>query len=181
METPTAAPVGSIPTRSRHFRVAALAFGLCACGASALAGQDSVAVRRDSVPVAVDSADTTALRRPSPTGALLKSLILPGLGQITLGRKLTAAVFLAAEGATLGMVIKTQRDINRAEAAGDLATAEDKKRTREDWLVYMGINHVASALEAYVSAHLWDFPGELQFRAAPGGFAAGASVPVRFR
>jgi hypothetical protein len=128
-----------------------------------------------------DTADTTALRRPSPTGALLKSLILPGLGQITLGRKLTAVVFLAAEGATLGMVIKTQRDIDRAEAAGDLATVEDKKRTREDWLVYMGINHVASALEAYVSAHLWDFPGELQLRAAPGGFAATASVPVRFR
>jgi len=94
---------------------------------------------------------------------------------------LTAVVFLAAEGATLGMVIKTQRDIDRAEAAGDLATVEDKKRTREDWLVYMGINHVASALEAYVSAHLWDFPGELQLRAAPGGFAATASVPVRFR
>jgi hypothetical protein len=79
------------------------------------------------------------------------------------------------------MVIKTQREINRAEAAGDLATVEDKKRTREDWLVYMGINHVASALEAYVSAHLWDFPGELELRAAPGRFSASASIPLRIR
>ena len=149
-----------------------------------LAAQDSSAVRADSAratAAVADTADSTARRRPSPTAALLKSLVIPGLGQITLGRKLTAAVFLAFEGATLGMVIKTQRDINRAEAAGDLATVEDKKRTREDWLVYMGINHVASALEAYVSAQLWDFPGELQIRAGPGGFAASASIPVRVR
>ena len=189
METPPAAPVGSIPTRSRHFRIALALLALSVAGAPGAAAQDSSAVRRDSaaaldtavVAAPADSADSAARRGPSPTGALLKSLIVPGLGQITMGRKLTAAVFLAFEGATLGMVIKTQREINRAEAAGDLATVEDKKRKREDWLVYMGINHVASALEAYVSAHLWDFPGELELRAAPGGFSASASIPLRIR
>jgi hypothetical protein len=186
METPPAAPVGSIPTRSRHAPLVLALLLLSVGGVPAAAAQDSSAVRRDSA-AALDTAataagaDSAARRGPSPTGALLKSLILPGLGQITMGRKLTAAVFLAFEGATLGMVIKTQRDINRAEAAGDLATVEDKKRTREDWLVYMGINHVASALEAYVSAHLWDFPGELELRAAPGGFSASASIPLRIR
>ena len=160
---------------------------LCTAGAGRSAAQDSTAARTDSAAPIPDSlasavpADSASRRGPSPTGALLKSLIVPGLGQITMGRKLTAAVFLAFEGATLGMVIKTQRDINRAEAAGDLATVEDKKRKREDWLVYMGINHVASALEAYVSAHLWDFPGELELRAAPGGFSASASIPLRIR
>ena len=184
METPPAAPVGSIPTRSRHFRLVLTLLALCTVGAGRSAAQDSTAARTDSaapMPDSVASADTASRRGPSPTGALLKSLIVPGLGQITMGRKLTAAVFLAFEGATLGMVIKTQRDINRAEAAGDLATVEDKKRKREDWLVYMGINHVASALEAYVSAHLWDFPGELELRAAPGGFSASASIPLRIR
>ena len=185
METPPAAPVGSIPTRSRHFCLGLVLLALVAAGATRAEAQDSALVRTDSARAALvaaaDTADSTARGRPSPTGALLKSLIVPGLGQITLGRKLTAVVFLAFEGATLGMVIKTQREINRAEAAGDLATVADKKRTREDWLVYMGINHVASALEAYVSAHLWDFPGELQIRAAPGGFSAGASIPLRVR
>ncbi len=185
METPPAAPVGSIPTRSRHFRLVLVLLALAASGATRAEAQDSALVRPDSAGAALvaaaDTADSTARRGPSPTGALLKSLIVPGLGQITLGRKLTAVVFLAFEGATLGMVIKTQREINRAEAAGDLATVADKKRTREDWLVYMGINHVASALEAYVSAHLWDFPGELQIRAAPGGLSAAASIPLRVR
>ena len=185
METPPAAPVGSIPTRSRHFCPGLVLLALVAAGATRAEAQDSALVRTDSARAALvaaaDTADSTARGRPSPTGALLKSLIVPGLGQITLGRKLTAVVFLAFEGATLGMVIKTQREINRAEAAGDLATVADKKRTREDWLVYMGINHVASALEAYVSAHLWDFPGELQIRAAPGGFSAAASIPLRVR
>ena len=185
METPPAAPVGSIPTRSRHFCPGLVLLALVAAGATRAEAQDSALARADSARAALvaaaDTADSTARGRPSPTGALLKSLIVPGLGQITLGRKLTAVVFLAFEGATLGMVIKTQREINRAEAAGDLATVADKKRTREDWLVYMGINHVASALEAYVSAHLWDFPGELQIRAAPGGFSAAASIPLRVR
>lgn len=184
-EAPPAAPVGSIPTRSRHFCPGLVLLALVAAGATRAEAQDSALVRADSARAALvaaaDTADSTARGRPSPTGALLKSLIVPGLGQITLGRKLTAVVFLAFEGATLGMVIKTQREINRAEAAGDLATVADKKRTREDWLVYMGINHVASALEAYVSAHLWDFPGELQIRAAPGGFSAAASIPLRVR
>jgi hypothetical protein len=193
MEASLAAPVGSIPTRSRHLirlvrearvavRLALTPLMLPVLLAPRLAAQDSTAVRPDSL--AADTLavpDTTVRKGPSPTGALLKSLIIPGLGQITLGRKLTAVVFLAFEGATLGMVIKTQRDINRAEAAGDLATVADKKRAREDWLVYMGINHVASALEAYVSAHLWDFPGELQIRAVPGGVGAAASIPMRIR
>ena len=57
----------------------------------------------------------------------------------------------------------------------------EKSRKREDWLVLMGVNHVLSGLEAYVSAHLWDFPGDLQIQALPGGVRAAASIPLRLR
>ena len=46
----------------------------------------------------------------------------------------------------------------------------------------LGVNHLLSAMEAYVSAHLWDFPGDLNIQAAPGGgVAGGVSIPVRVR
>ena len=179
METPRAAPVGSIPTRSRHFTTALLVALAVAGTASGVIAQDSIPAPADTV--RPDSAVAAARRGPSPTGALLKSLLVPGLGQLSLGRELTAAVFVAFEGTALTMVIRTQRDIDRAEAAGDSALAQSRRRRREDWLVYMGVNHVASALEAYVSANLWDFPGELQVRVVPGSVGASASIPVRFR
>jgi hypothetical protein len=119
---------------------------------------------------------------PSPTGALLKSLMLPGLGQLSLGRELTAGVFIAIEAGTLAMVVKSQRDLNAANELGDQVAIDDAKRKREDWLVLMGLNHALSALEAYISAHFWDFPADLDLRAVPGGgFSAGATVPFRLR
>ncbi|HEU4830010.1 MAG TPA: hypothetical protein VFT04_12520 [Gemmatimonadales bacterium] len=152
-----------------------------------LAAQDSAAVARPDTLAAL-SPDTTQVdssRAPSPAGAMIKSLLVPGLGQITLGRKLTAAVFVAFEGAALAMVLKSQRELNDARTASggeETPLVVEKKRKREDWLVLMGVNHVISGLEAYVSAHLWDFPGELQIQALPaGGVRAGASIPLRLR
>ncbi len=160
---------------------------------STLAAQDSAAVARpdsaavipaDSLAALADPGAVDSSRAPSPTGAMIKSLLIPGLGQITLGRKLTAAVFVAFEGAALAMVIKSQRELNDArEASGGEETplVTEKIRKREDWLVLMGVNHVLSGIEAYVSAHLWDFPGDLQIQAVPGGVRAAASLPLRIR
>jgi hypothetical protein len=36
---------------------------------------------------------------------------------------------------------------------------------------------LSTALEAYVSAHLWDFPDDLDFRTVPGGVAGRLSLP----
>jgi len=165
-----------------------LLFALLLCAAP-LAGQDvapparpvadSARVPRDSLRVAADS-----LGRPSATAALLKSLILPGLGQLGLGRELTAAVFIAFEAGAVAMVVKSQRNLDRAENAPvpDPGLIDQRKRRREDWLVVLGINHVASAIEAFVSANLWDFPADLEIRAVPGGgMGFSASIPVRIR
>ena len=63
----------------------------------------------------------------------------------------------------------------------DSSVITAKKRSREDWLVLLGFNHLMAGLEAYVSAHLWDFPGDLKIRATPGSVGASAVIPIRFR
>ncbi len=199
METPPAAPVGSIPTRSRHRRAFSLrdrphvtcrlrrsAAGLALLGTLAaaapvgrLAAQDSAAaaVRADSArPRALD----TLAVRTSPMGAFWRSFLLPGWGQARLGRKLTGGLFVAWEGTTLGMSIKTRHELAYLRRTNS-ARAEDKRREHEDWLVLLAFNHVFAGLEAYVSGHLSDFPGDLHLQAFPGGFGGTISVPFRLR
>ena len=59
--------------------------------------------------------------------------------------------------------------------------ANSKRREHEDWLVLLAFNHLFAGLEAYVGAHLADFPGDLRIRAVPGAVGASLSVPVRLR
>jgi hypothetical protein len=149
--------------------------------ASAAGAQDSTTtappLTGDTVQRAAPAVATG--HKPSATGNMLKSLVVPGWGQLSLGRELTALVFIAGEAGTLTMVIKSQKDLNRARDAGDADLIDQYTRKREDWLVYMGINHVLSALEAYVSAKLWDFPGDLDLQVTPGGLGAAARIPIR--
>jgi len=169
------------------------------CGllaAAPLAAQDSTSVvppRPDSIlPPASDSAasavnattaavDSIPLIRPpvSAMGGFWRSLLIPGWGQAKLGRKTAGAFFIAAEGVTLGMVLTTSSQLNYLKATNS-GSVDSKKQQQEDWLVLLGLNHLLAAMEAYVSAHLWDFPGDLSIQAAPHGGVAGAvSVPVR--
>lgn len=141
--------------------------------------QDSTAARPPADTTHLATPDAVGLHKPSATGNMLKSLVLPGWGQLSLGREVTALVFIAGEAGTLTMVIKSQKDLNRARDAGDTELIDKYTQKREDWLVYMGINHVLSALEAYVSAKLWDFPGDLDLQVAPGGIGATARIPIQ--
>jgi hypothetical protein len=152
--------------------------GLMLAVTVACAQDSTTAVPAAADTVQLETPDLTAGHKPSATGNMLKSLVVPGWGQLSLGRELTALVFIAGEAGTLTMVIKSQKDLNRARDAGDAELVDQYTRKREDWLVYMGINHVLSALEAYVSAKLWDFPGDLDLQVAPGGVGAGARIPI---
>jgi hypothetical protein len=154
---------------------------LLCLAAAPLSAQDSTRAAAPPVDTSGTSADSAILHRPSATGNMLKSLLVPGWGQLSLGRELTALIFIAGEAGTATMVVKSQRDLNRARDAGETALKDTYHQKREDWLVYMGINHVLSALEAYVSAKLWDFPPDLDLRAGPEGISAGASIPIRIR
>lgn len=171
-ETPPAAPVSSILTRSRHLgRRCALVAGLLAA-AGPMAAQDTL----DVVPQP-EVADS--LFRPiSPMGAFWRSFLLPGWGQARLNRKLTGGIFVAWEGVTLGMSLKTRRELAYLRRTGS-ARADNKRQEHEDWIVLLVFNHLFAGLEAYVSAHLADFPGDLRLEAVPGGFGGAVSIPVR--
>src|SRR5262249_22615665 len=116
-----------------------------------LYAQDSTRVRTDSAA----AADTLPKRPLSPMGAFGRSLLIPGWGQAKLGRRLTGGLFVAWEGVTLGMVLKTSHELSylRRTQSGRV---EAKRGERQDWLILLGFNHLFSGLEAYVSAHLWD-------------------------
>jgi hypothetical protein len=161
-------------------RALALAMTLAAGAAPALAAQDSLppvaAPLADSVSQAVAPADS--VRRPvSPMGAFWRSLLVPGWGQAALDRKLAAALFIGWEGVTLGMALKADQAVGQLGASG-AGSLDAKRQEREDWLVLLGFNHLMAALEAYVAAHLWDFPGDLSVRKVPGGFGAAVRLPL---
>jgi hypothetical protein len=182
MEAPSVAPVGSIPTRSRHARLVfgsyLLAFILLVAGVSTpLEAQDSARVRPRATPAAVRP-DTLSRQYISPMNALWRSLLVPGWGQARLNRKLAGGMFVAWEGVTLGMSLKTRRELRYLRRTNS-ARGNDKRQEHEDWIVLLAFNHLFSGLEAYVSAHLADFPGDLRIEAMPGGVGAGLSLPIR--
>lgn len=131
-------------------------------------------------PAPAPQADTTAPGRLRPLPAFLHSLAIPGWGQSKLDRKLTAALFVAWEGVTLGMALKAAGEVRYLERAGaDSARLHDKRQERQDWLILLAFNHLFSGLEAFVSSQLQDFPSDLRLRALPRGVGLEASVPVR--
>jgi hypothetical protein len=149
---------------------------------------DTTAV--DTVPSAVGGVPDTvppvvsdSLRRPvSPFGAFWRSFLIPGWGQLKVGRKITAGLFVVTEGITLGMSIKANRDLGYLRRIGaDSADIAAKARAREDWYVLLVVNHLLAGLEAFIAAQLLDFPAELHVERAPGRVDAGVSVPIRFR
>ncbi len=182
-EAPCAAPVGSIPTRSRH-RVLQAALLLVLSGP--LAAQDSTAVAPDSIPAdsispAATVPDSLAARPIKPLGAFWRSLLVPGWGQLKVGRKVTAGLFVVTEGITLGMSLKANQDLGYLRRIGaDSAAIAAKVRTREDWYVLLAVNHLLAGLEAFIAAHLLDFPAELRVERAPGRLDAGVAIPLRF-
>jgi hypothetical protein len=57
------------------------------------------------------------------------------------------------------------------------ANVGEKRQQVQDWVVLWIFNHLFAGAEAFVSAHLQDFPKDLKLRAAPGSI--GVSLPLR--
>ncbi len=113
-----------------------------------------------------------------PLVAFFRSLIVPGWSQALLGRRLTAGLFLAVEGISLGMYLKAARELKYLEAT-ESPGLDGKQQERQDWLILLGFNHLFAGLEAFVSSHLWDFPDDVRLRAAPEGLGIRLSMPIR--
>ena len=146
----------------------------------ALAAAPSLRLTAQTPPEALPRVQTPTdtLHQVGPVGALWRSLLLPGWGQAATGRQVTGALFVAWEGTTMYMTLKAQQEANYFKAAGS-PNLKSKRQEVQDWLVLWGFNHLFSGAEAFVSAHLRDFPTDLKLRAFPGG--VGISLPLPHR
>ena len=145
---------------------------------------DPTAVRAaepDSAPPPPTRGDSIRPRPPvSPTGAFLRSLVLPGWGQARLNRNVTGGLFVAFEGLAAAMVWKSQWQLDFARTRDKFV--KEHRQEREDWITLLVFNHLFSGAEAYVSAHLYDFPVALKIERLPGGVTGfGVTVPLRVR
>ena len=159
-----------------------LAITVLSLVAATARAQDSTTAR----PATVDSARPSirpsasdSVRRPTtPTAAMFRSFLLPGWGQATYGRKVTAGVMMGFEGLSVGMLLKVKSDERYIQDTHS-TKLKDKHQQEQDWITLIVFNHLMSGLEAYVSAHLFDFPGDLQMRALPGGgMGMGVTLPL---
>jgi len=117
-------------------------------------------------------------RHVGPVGALWRSLLIPGWGQAVTGRHVTGALFAVWEGTTMYMTLKAQQEADYFNAAG-APNLDAKRQEVQDWLVLWGFNHLFSGAEAFVAAHLRDFPKDLKVRAVPGGIGISLPLPQR--
>jgi hypothetical protein len=136
-----------------------------------LSAQDTSVINRPAVLVV--RPDTSNQIRPM--NAFWRSLVMPGWGQSATGRHTTGAIFVMWEGVTAMMTLKAQQEANYMKQIGS-ANLKAKRQEVQDWLVLWVFNHLFSGAEAYVSAHLQDFPADLKIQAFPGGI--GISLPL---
>lgn len=131
-----------------------------------LAAADSIVDSGPATPVSFAAlADTL-----TPRGALLRSAILPGWGQLRNGKHAKAALFAGAAGGFLTAAILDVRAVRRAplpEAADGADEKLAKERAKEKLVarrntrfLYFFIAATLSALDAFVDTHLADFGDE---------------------
>ncbi len=118
---------------------------------------------------------TDTAHRIRPMGAFLRSLLVPGWGQAATGRRVSGALFATWEGVSAMMTLKAQSEMHYLKETHS-ANLAAKRQEVQDWIVLWVFNHLFAGAEAFVSAHLQDFPKDLKIRAFPGGL--GISLPV---
>ncbi|MEO5799955.1 MAG: hypothetical protein ABIS00_11005 [Gemmatimonadales bacterium] len=149
---------------------------LLASGAP-LAAQDTTAATPAARRAPVAVADSAPMRH-KPLNYFFRSLAIPGWGQASLDRKLTGGIFMAFEGIALGMALKANYELRYLQRTNSLRV-EGKRAEKQDWFFLVGVNHLFAALEAFVSANLYDFPGDLRMRPLPGGrTGVGMTLPL---
>jgi len=113
--------------------------------------------------------------RLKPFAAAWRSLVIPGWGQAALGRDVAGVVLASWEGVTMMMTLKARQELHYVEQSGS-GNVQAKRQQAQDWLILWIFNHLFAGAEAFVSAHLQDFPKELHVQPLPGGI--GISVPI---
>jgi len=149
-------------------------------------------------------ADTIPQEFPSPRGAFLRAVVVPGWGHFHTGEYTRGAVYASLQSTSWFMLVKTigrlndvkDRDARLTRLAVDslaVAMAADsllaeqlenpqayenallsypglrnarglvsaRKQQRQDWITYTLFFTFAAGVDAYVTAHLKDFPADI--------------------
>ena len=107
----------------------------------------------------IQAADTTAVqpKGKSPSGALLRSLVVPGWGQLYNGKYLKALIYAGAQlSFAYAAHVQNNRYLHYKNLDNDdLAEFYKDDRNRMLWWIF-GVT-LLSMGDAYVDAHLWNF------------------------
>lgn len=143
----------------------------------------------------LDSAGLPAPQGPpiSPTRALLQSLAIPGWGQASLDRNTAGGLFVALEVTSIAMLVQSKKQLSIArEAARDsifdpgtggyvahplAVRVRSRKRAVEDWTALLVFSHLIAAADAFVAAHLWDVPVQVEGHAGERGATITTRIP----
>ena len=133
---------------------------------------------RDTTHTAVPTGSTVpdTSRFMKPGAAAWRSLVLPGWGQAATGHHVAGAMFVTWEGVTMMMTLRAVQEQRYMKQSGS-GSLGAKRQQVQDWVVLWIFNHLFAGADAFVSAHLQDFPKELKLQAGPG--RVGLSVPLR--
>jgi hypothetical protein len=104
--------------------------------------------------------------RKNPTGAMLRSMVVPGWGQWYNEKRLKAAVVMGAE---LGLVVDAIVQ-NQLAARSDYDYEREYYRNNRSLAIWwLGAAILYSMADAYVDAHLFDFDERPELTMGPGG------------
>jgi hypothetical protein len=124
---------------------------------------DSTPAPTETDPAVVQPASEAAVQGEGspvgPMGAFFRSLILPGWGQAAVDQPARGAFYFTMEAGSLWMLAKTQAKLDAAKRAGDEELAASRQEQKEDWIVLAVFWALFAGVDAWVSAHLWDFEG----------------------
>lgn len=125
----------------------------------------------------------------TPGGAFLRSFLVPGWAQHVLGRPRAGAFFVATEFVSAVMMVDARQRLALARRWGrdsmvvgwELPTTPGeppraivepgpiagrippRRQQVEDWTAILLFNHLLAGADAFVAAHLWELPVQLEF------------------
>lgn len=109
-----------------------------------------------------DRAAPDRQRPVSPTGAMLRSIIVPGWGQIAARQPARGAIYFTVWSGGVFMILKSNAEANAAGRGEDEELIDSRKQAREDWILFTGIWALLSGVDAWVSAQFTGFEGEVR-------------------
>lgn len=140
--------------------------------------EDSSEVIPESIQIEDQSNGISPLVKKNPSGALLRSAVLPGWGQFYNDKPVKGLLFGAAEIGLLSWLITEHLAAEDARLSGDEQAYDLHKQRRLDLIWYTSAAWLFGMLDAYVDAYLYSFNCENdEFEKE---ISIGAAVFIRF-